>query len=306
MKVLVTAASRHGSTAEIATIIAGILQASDIDAEAVPPEAVASVADYDAVILGSAVYAGQWLEPARAFVARHADDLATRPVFLFSSGPLGYPSRRPVEPADAVAVETTTGAMDLQVFPGRLIGRDLSLPERLIATKTHAAVRRLPALGRHPRLDARDRPLPARGVGRGGRPASGRWRRVTRPPDLTLEVAHALAVGAVAAEAGVDPRIGLSSRDAQDRAAEAGPNALSAPDPPKVWRLVLRSATQPFVLVLLVRGHRGRRHRGGPRRPAHPGRTRSARRRGRRDRVPGRACPPGAPGRLRAAGPGPA
>ena len=82
MKVLVTAASRHGSTAEIATIIASILQASDIDAEAVPPEDVESVEDYDAVILGSAVYAGQWLEPARAFVARHADDLATRPVFL--------------------------------------------------------------------------------------------------------------------------------------------------------------------------------------------------------------------------------
>ena len=138
MKVLVTAASRHGSTAEIATIIAGILQASDIDAEIHPPEAVASVLAYDAVILGSAVYAGQWLEPARSFVARHAGDLATRPVFLFSSGPLGYPSRRPVAPADAIAVEMTTGAMDLQVFPGRLVGRDLSLPERLTATKMHA------------------------------------------------------------------------------------------------------------------------------------------------------------------------
>jgi menaquinone-dependent protoporphyrinogen oxidase len=138
MKVLVTAASRHGSTAEIATIIAGILQASDIDAEALPLEDVGSVVDYDAVILGSAVYDGQWLEPARAFATRNADDLATRPVFLFSSGPLGYPPRRPVEPADAVAVGTTTGAMDLQVFPGRLIGRDLSLPERLIAMKKHS------------------------------------------------------------------------------------------------------------------------------------------------------------------------
>jgi P-type Ca2+ transporter type 2C len=70
----------------------------------------------------------------------------------------------------------------------------------------------------------------------------------------TLEVAHALAAGAVAATVGVDPRIGLSSRVAQDRAAEAGPNALSAPDPPKVWRLALRSATQPFVLVLFGAG----------------------------------------------------
>jgi menaquinone-dependent protoporphyrinogen oxidase len=138
MKVLVTAASRHGSTAEIATIVAGVLQASDIDAEVLPPEAVASVADYDAVILGSAVYDGEWLEPARAFVARHADDLTTRPVFLFSSGPLGYPTRRPDEPADAVAVELMTGAMDLQVFPGRLVGRELDLRERLFATRTHA------------------------------------------------------------------------------------------------------------------------------------------------------------------------
>ena len=70
----------------------------------------------------------------------------------------------------------------------------------------------------------------------------------------TLGAAHALAVGAVAARAGVDPRTGLTTRDAQERAAEAGPNALSAPDPPKVWRLVLRSATQPFVLVLLGAG----------------------------------------------------
>jgi len=138
MKVLVTAASRHGSTAEIATIIAGVLQASNIGAEVLAPEAVTSVVDYDAVILGSAVYAGEWLEPARAFVARHADDLATRPVFLFSSGPLGVPPRPPVGPADAIAVEMTTGAMDLQVFPGRLLGRHLSLPERLAVAMTHA------------------------------------------------------------------------------------------------------------------------------------------------------------------------
>ena len=137
MKVLVTAASRHGSTAEIASIIAGILQASDIDAEAVAPEAVASVVDYDAVILGSAVYGGQWLASSRAFVALHAGDLATRPVFLFSSGPLGYPVRHPVEPADAIAVETTIGAMDVQVFPGRLMGRNLSLRERLDVSKRH-------------------------------------------------------------------------------------------------------------------------------------------------------------------------
>ena len=140
MKVLVTAASRHGSTRRDrhdhrrhpASVRASRPRFSR-------PRPSPAWWPIDAVILGSAVYAGQWLEPARAFVAPATsdDDLATRPVFLFSSGPLGYPSRRPVAPADAIAVEMTTGAMDLQVFPGRLVGRDLSLPERLSATKTH-------------------------------------------------------------------------------------------------------------------------------------------------------------------------
>ena len=179
MKVLVTAASRHGSTAEIATIIAGILQASDIETEVLQPEAVASVAEYDAVVLGSAVYAGQWLEPARAFVARHGDDLATRPVFLFSSGPLGYPSRRPVEPADAVAVETDDRRHGPPGLPGSA-GRARAGPTGAALRDEDArAVRRLPPMGRHHRLDARDRPLPARGVARGGRRASGRAHRLT-------------------------------------------------------------------------------------------------------------------------------
>lgn len=69
-----------------------------------------------------------------------------------------------------------------------------------------------------------------------------------------LDDAHARVAGAVAAIVGVDPRIGLASADALGRATEVGPNALAAPDPPKVWRLVLRSTAQPFVLLLLVSG----------------------------------------------------
>lgn len=45
MKVVVNPASRHGSTAEIASIIAGVLESSGIAAYALPPEAVASVVD---------------------------------------------------------------------------------------------------------------------------------------------------------------------------------------------------------------------------------------------------------------------
>ena len=48
-----------------------------------------SVDGFDAYVVGSAVHAGHWLKPAKQFVERHAADLERRPVWLFSSGPIG-------------------------------------------------------------------------------------------------------------------------------------------------------------------------------------------------------------------------
>ena len=76
MKVLVTAASRHGSTAEIAQIIAAILR-RPIEAEVLAPEAVDRVDGYEAVILGSACTRATGSSRRRAFVARHATSSRT-------------------------------------------------------------------------------------------------------------------------------------------------------------------------------------------------------------------------------------
>ncbi len=51
--------------------------------------AVDHLAGYDAFVVGSAVYAAHWQKEAAAFVQRNRTVLATRPVWLFSSGPLG-------------------------------------------------------------------------------------------------------------------------------------------------------------------------------------------------------------------------
>src|SRR4051794_8974088 len=64
MKILVTAASRHDATDEIATAIAEALTRRGHEAEACSIDA-ASPEGYDAVVLGSAVYIGRWLKPAR-------------------------------------------------------------------------------------------------------------------------------------------------------------------------------------------------------------------------------------------------
>ncbi len=95
MKVLVAFASRHGATQGIAERIAETLLRSGLDAEARPVGSIRTLEGYDAVVVGSAAYMFHWLGEASSFVKRNRAALAARPVWLFSSGPLG------TEPTDA-------------------------------------------------------------------------------------------------------------------------------------------------------------------------------------------------------------
>jgi menaquinone-dependent protoporphyrinogen oxidase len=89
MKVLVAYASRHGATAGIAERIAAGLRDAGVPAEACPVTDVADVGAYDAFVIGAAAYMFHWLKDATRFVQRHRTVLSNRPVWLFSSGPLG-------------------------------------------------------------------------------------------------------------------------------------------------------------------------------------------------------------------------
>jgi menaquinone-dependent protoporphyrinogen oxidase len=136
-RVLVTAASKYGATAEIAEAIAEVLAGNGLDPAVVPPDEVDDVAAYDAVVLGSAVYAGHWLKPARALADRCAPALRARPVWLFSSGPVGDPAKPDEDPVDVVEIVTLTGARDHRLFAGKLTRRQLSFPERAIVYALH-------------------------------------------------------------------------------------------------------------------------------------------------------------------------
>jgi menaquinone-dependent protoporphyrinogen oxidase len=87
--VLVAYATKLGSNGEIAEAIADTLRAGGHHASAHPVREVKGLDGWDAVVLGSAIYAAHWQRDARRFVTRHRDALAERPVWLFSSGPLG-------------------------------------------------------------------------------------------------------------------------------------------------------------------------------------------------------------------------
>lgn len=145
-RVLVVVASRHGSTAEIATALArGIGQsaagtATGVTAVATAAEQRPDPGAFDAVVLGSAVYAGRWLDAAREYASGHAAALRSRPVWLFSSGPIGAPVVAEDEPHDVAPIATLTGARAHRVFPGRLDPARLSFGERSVATAMRAPI----------------------------------------------------------------------------------------------------------------------------------------------------------------------
>ena len=89
MNVLVAYASRHGATAGIAERIATDLRSAGLHTDVCPVTEVGDVSAYDAFVIGGAAYMFHWLKDATAFVKRHRATLTDRPVWLFSSGPLG-------------------------------------------------------------------------------------------------------------------------------------------------------------------------------------------------------------------------
>lgn len=136
MNVLVTAASQQGATRGIAEAIARRLRTRGLGATVAAPEEIVEVAEYDAFVVGSAIYAGHWLEQATSFVDRLSPTLSQRPVWLFSSGPVGDPRRRLVQKMTADPIElpellALTKAHEHRILAGMLTGKGLPRAQRL-------------------------------------------------------------------------------------------------------------------------------------------------------------------------------
>ena len=140
MKMSVIVASKHGSTAEIGRAVAARLVAAGHEVEVRTPADVRDLDGVDAVVLGSGVYAGRWIKEARDLISRLGSELSTRPVWLFSSGPLGDPLKPAEDPLDAAGAVAATHAREHRVFPGRIDKDSLSFGERAIVRAVHATV----------------------------------------------------------------------------------------------------------------------------------------------------------------------
>jgi menaquinone-dependent protoporphyrinogen oxidase len=121
-KVLVAYASKMGTTAGIAEAIGAVLRERGHSTDVRDVNGVGSITQYDAVVLGSAIYFRRWRPEAVRFLRRYADELGDRHVWLFHSGPVG-PDREQTQemPAKVHRLARRIGAAPATTFAGAIL-----------------------------------------------------------------------------------------------------------------------------------------------------------------------------------------
>lgn len=128
-KILVTYATKYGSTQGVAEAIAEELRHKGNIVDLIPAKIVKSLDGYHSVVLGTPLYIGNMLGDATKFLSQNQKELSTLPTALFVLGPL---EKTPKELSDVqvqldsvlnrlswykpVVVEIFAGAMDPDKF----------------------------------------------------------------------------------------------------------------------------------------------------------------------------------------------
>jgi menaquinone-dependent protoporphyrinogen oxidase len=144
MNVLVTTASKHGATREIAEEIARVLDEHGVSTALLDIDDVTDLSGYEAYVIGSGIYLGNWLKNARRFLDTHAAELAQRPTWLFASGSIvGEPpvadDPNALRAGLVERLVEATHAREHRLFAGKLDTSKLGLLERAAVRSAHAS-----------------------------------------------------------------------------------------------------------------------------------------------------------------------
>ena len=132
--VLITYATKHGSTREVAETIARAVEQHGLSVDVHPAREVGDLTGFDAVILGTALYMGRPHADARRFPKRYHEPLSRVPVAVFGMGPLTTGdddvagARKQLERALAAVSDVTP--VSTAIFGGVVKPDDLHFPFR--------------------------------------------------------------------------------------------------------------------------------------------------------------------------------
>lgn len=155
-KILVTYASKYGSTKETAESIATALRDGGLDVDVQRARDVRSLSGYTAFVLGAPLYMGLWHKEAVRFFSRHKEVLSkpSARVAVFALGPIHEDEAERKESRATLDKKLADfpwlTPMAVEVFGGRYDPDSLHFPDSLIA--------KLPASPLHdqPASDVRD------------------------------------------------------------------------------------------------------------------------------------------------------
>ena len=131
MRVLVAYGSKMGGTEGLAEMLGDELRSLGHDVAVQRGRDTRDVAEFDAVVIGGALYYFfLWHKEARRVVRKHRTALSRKPVWFFSSGPLDdSATEREIPPIKAVRKRMAqVGARGHVTFGGRLENESRGLP----------------------------------------------------------------------------------------------------------------------------------------------------------------------------------
>lgn len=134
-RVLVAYATKYGATQGIAERIGQVLPREGLQADVASVDQVRDLAPYEAVVLGSSLYIGNWRKDATRFLTDRQNELAKRPLWLFSSGLTGENDMEVADetrlPRAVRSIADRLGPRDIVFFDGWIDPKKLSFLERL-------------------------------------------------------------------------------------------------------------------------------------------------------------------------------
>jgi menaquinone-dependent protoporphyrinogen oxidase len=147
--ILVTYASRYGSTQEVAAVVAAVLRERGLEVDLQRMKDVSTLDGYRVVVLGAPLYIGQWEKEAQRFLSLHREALEQRTIAFFTLGPTEGEEdswddvRKQLE--EVMVKFQWLKPISSKLFGGKYDPEKLRFPDRLLAILPVSPLRGMPA-----------------------------------------------------------------------------------------------------------------------------------------------------------------
>jgi menaquinone-dependent protoporphyrinogen oxidase len=147
--ILVTYATRYGSTQEVAEFVAAALRGHMFDVVVAPMRDIESLEEFEAVVMGVPLYIGRWANDAKRFLLRFQVELMQLPVACFTLGPTDKNEKSWEEVRTQLEQELARypwlSPLSCELFGGRFDPAALRFPDSLLALLPASPLHNMPA-----------------------------------------------------------------------------------------------------------------------------------------------------------------